>query len=474
MFSFSARTAGKVLFTLLLCALPVSALGQASCAITWENPIRLSFDSVLSVSPKLATSGDTIHVIWYGIDTIGGISHSGVEYARSTDGGVSFSGALTIASGFDAFNRGVIACSGSIVCVAYDGVAGPDVGTVLVRSTDAGQTWDSPRLLRANSDPHLMSALDTSFYIQFADQATNKFGTLGSGDGGQTWTVRSTNAPLLSGIQAAADGLHGVGEYGFGSHPESGHYVSYDRGGVWFGPDPVSREDGVSSTLPQLSVSEDATIFVVWNDTGAVKMRRSAGFNEDDELIWDPELALSESEGAIFSEIAAAGPFVCVAWDVSFGGRAGLRFRPSNDRGESFCPADTPSVTDKATEPSLRFSGHRAHLAWAEDVAGSGEVFYRNGLLKEDPRPKSTALYQNYPNPFNGETHIRYDLEAPSHVSLQIYNTLGQRVLTLVDEYQNAAKYERVLPANSLPSGVYFYRLRTSFLSDVKKLIIVR
>ena len=79
---------------------------------------------------------------------------------------------------------------------------------------------------------------------------------------------------------------------------------------------------------------------------------------------------------------------------------------------------------------------------------------------------KDFALYQNHPNPFNPTTNIEYKISTPSQVNLSIYNITGQKITTLLDEYQEAGHYlqrwngrmDNGLPA---PSGVYFYKIVT-------------
>ncbi|MEN8193708.1 MAG: T9SS type A sorting domain-containing protein [Bacteroidota bacterium] len=82
--------------------------------------------------------------------------------------------------------------------------------------------------------------------------------------------------------------------------------------------------------------------------------------------------------------------------------------------------------------------------------------------------PEEYELSQNYPNPFNPSTTIRYALPTESKVSILIYNTLGQKLATLVNTNKAAGNHEIVFNANNLPSGVYFYNIM-AHSSDGKK-----
>ena len=88
--------------------------------------------------------------------------------------------------------------------------------------------------------------------------------------------------------------------------------------------------------------------------------------------------------------------------------------------------------------------------------------------------PKQFALNQNYPNPFNPRTVIRYQLPVNSYVLLQVYDLLGQVVMTLVNELQDAGYKSVEWDASGSPSGVYFYRLNAGTFNDVKKTTVVK
>ena len=86
-------------------------------------------------------------------------------------------------------------------------------------------------------------------------------------------------------------------------------------------------------------------------------------------------------------------------------------------------------------------------------------------------------LHQNNPNPFNPSTMITYDLKTAGMVTLSIYNLTGKLVSQLLNEYQNAGTYNVEFNANNFPdlsSGIYFYKLDTSYSSDIKKMILAK
>jgi len=93
--------------------------------------------------------------------------------------------------------------------------------------------------------------------------------------------------------------------------------------------------------------------------------------------------------------------------------------------------------------------------------------------------PRETELYSNYPNPFNPATIISYTLAAESHVRLDVYNVLGQRVTTLVNETQPTGRHQVVWngqdeSGHDAASGIYFYRLKTTAYSETKKMMLLR
>ena len=88
--------------------------------------------------------------------------------------------------------------------------------------------------------------------------------------------------------------------------------------------------------------------------------------------------------------------------------------------------------------------------------------------------PEGFTLNQNYPNPFNPSTKISWQVPVGSWQTLKVYDVLGNEVATLVNEYKPAGTYEVEWDASGLPSGVYFYQLKTEGFIETKKMLLLK
>jgi hypothetical protein len=93
---------------------------------------------------------------------------------------------------------------------------------------------------------------------------------------------------------------------------------------------------------------------------------------------------------------------------------------------------------------------------------------------EEETAPHQFALLQNYPNPFNPSTMIRYALPGRAHVTLSVFNTLGQKIATLVNESQEGGEHHVRLDGSNLASGVYLYRLNAGTYAETKRCVLIR
>lgn len=107
-------------------------------------------------------------------------------------------------------------------------------------------------------------------------------------------------------------------------------------------------------------------------------------------------------------------------------------------------------------------------LEWPEDLIVSSEE------AENDLSPATYKLEQNYPNPFNPTTSIKYSISKSGNVRIFIYNILGQKVVTLLDEHKVSGSYSVSFNAKNLTSGVYFYSIQADDFYHTKKMILMK
>ncbi len=110
---------------------------------------------------------------------------------------------------------------------------------------------------------------------------------------------------------------------------------------------------------------------------------------------------------------------------------------------------------------------------------GGDEAVYMVGITVgiDEPYsavPSSVELLSAYPNPFNATTSISFTLIQPSQVTLDIYDILGRRAESLVDEFLPAGNHSVLWQAGEMTSGIYFYRLTAGEYQDSRKITLLK
>ncbi|MCB9250138.1 MAG: T9SS type A sorting domain-containing protein [Ignavibacteriales bacterium] len=144
---------------------------------------------------------------------------------------------------------------------------------------------------------------------------------------------------------------------------------------------------------------------------------------------------------------------------------------------------------DLSTWPEAKFNS----LVVVQNKLGakSGQLYFDNVLtnivtdakISENNLPTDFRLEQNYPNPFNPTTTIKYTIPTNSFipsgvegydVRMTIYDVLGREIKTLVNEVKTPGNYEITFDATNLPSGVYYYRLKSNDFVQTKKMLLLK
>ncbi len=109
------------------------------------------------------------------------------------------------------------------------------------------------------------------------------------------------------------------------------------------------------------------------------------------------------------------------------------------------------------------------------DIDGTFEY---SDEIEVEVLPAKYELYQNYPNPFNPSTKIKFSLPEDAKVSIDIYNMLGQKVLTLFNKQMKAGYHQVQFDTQAsgihLASGIYIYTISTKNFSSVKKMVLLK
>jgi hypothetical protein len=139
----------------------------------------------------------------------------------------------------------------------------------------------------------------------------------------------------------------------------------------------------------------------------------------------------------------------------------------------------TVSLTDPADCFTPRVVTCAAGLTASDDEWAADDALWAGTQPDAEAGPMTTKLIGNYPNPFNPSTTVRYSLGEDSHVTITVFNTVGQEVVTLVDEYQPAGERSVVWDGKNasgadIAAGVYLLSLRTGTVTNVQKMIIIK
>ena len=116
-----------------------------------------------------------------------------------------------------------------------------------------------------------------------------------------------------------------------------------------------------------------------------------------------------------------------------------------------------------------------------KQIDNDGKFTYSAEInVKVENIPTEFALFQNYPNPFNPETVISWQCAVGSHVTLKVFDVLGNEVITLVNEEKPAGKYtvnfnlQQTTNQAQLTSGVYYYQLSADGFVQTKKMLYLK
>ncbi len=280
-----------------------------------------------------------------------------------------------------------------------------------------------------------------------------------------------------------------IGAYLYsGDGPQSGGALIYKRDSTWEYQSVIRPSDGADSDIFGIAVGIDGNRIVV----GAPNKRQAYVFIRDGDE-WREEDILECS--SVYQEDFGIG--VAISGDTVIVGAYGDS-EYADDAGSAsvFC-RDVPDwilvnriIAGDAHEDGL--FGYSVALTGDYALVGSygdnGDSLYAGQayIYSDYTVPASSIhdnngnfmrefyLAQNYPNPFNPGTRIKYEIRKPVHVNLTIYSILGEKIVELVDEYQNIGSYEMEFDASDLSNGMYLIKLKAGTFTSIKKCLLIK
>jgi len=190
-------------------------------------------------------------------------------------------------------------------------------------------------------------------------------------------------------------------------------------------------------------------------------------------------------------EIFQAGEVVQIQWEIAiYHGPCDWDLFFSDDGGSTWqsIAADLPeaqldydwTAPNTATDSGqVKVVQDNATGMDYSDASGNFTINISTGIEESESHIESFALYPAYPNPFNPSTTIYYALSKGSRISLKIYNVVGERIKTLVDDFQSPGEKSVVWDGRNdlgqiVGSGVYIYQLKSGNQIRTKKLTFLK
>ena len=400
-----------------------------------STPAATPLYSVRAVSPSVAWAAG------------GNGSGTAAVVVRTSDGGQTWLNVTGALSGADFYT--IFALDGARAWV------GSSDGRIFA-TTDAGATW-AQQPYPGTQSPFIDGIwfFDANNGFALGDPAGtgNKYVILKTTNGGAAWSHLS-NEPVA-----------GAGEAGWNNSfwwtdPQHGWFGTSqfkvrgttDGGATWFA--------GSTSSANSVGVSfSDNSHGVVVFDDGHAQVSTNGG------ATWT--LQSAPSAGALLTGVACA-PGTNAVWTSD-----GLLMYRSRDGGRTW-----------AVESTYPFTGSILHLSFSDSSHGwactsFGEALHYRGDTTQSSAPsggtpQTFALEQNYPNPFNMSTWIRFSVPALTHVTITVYDILGQQVRVLYEGDRSAGPWNVQFAGDGLASGVYLYRMKTKDYEATRKMLLIR
>ena len=413
--------------------------------VTWNSPVTVSDGAggVQGSFPAVSSEGE-LYIVWRSYDSGGQI-----RFDKSTDGGLTFGTDKIVSNSPDSwFPHMAVDLSGGLfhnyIYVVWDDLRNGDDDVFLSISSDGGDTWSPAQ--RINNDPisngkdqywpTIAISESGEIVIMFYDARNTPSNDIieayiaRSTDGGTTFTNE------LVSTQASPTNIPN-------SDVRFGDYIHIDFYG--------------------------GNIVPVWTD------ERAGGFDMD---IYTATInPIVPVELISFSHRIENGKVILDWVTATELNNWGFEIQRSLDNNVfvtiGFVEGNGYSTTNKYYSYTDESIGGMVYYRLKQvDYIGSynySAVIEVNGVTVS-----TLKLEQNYPNPFNPVTTIKYQVGNDGYVTLKVFNSLGEEVAELVNQFQKAGSHKFIFEGKDLPSGIYVYQLTSGSYGESKKMMLLR
>jgi photosystem II stability/assembly factor-like uncharacterized protein len=317
-------------------------------------------------------------------------------------------------------------------------------GNLVSISTDGGTNWSSRSIYTGKQILHVAVSPSGSIFL-----GTDDSGVIRSSDNGTTWISKDSG---LSDLHINSMGISGFGNI---------------LVGTWYNKLFRSTDDGES-----------------WND---VSSSLFAGFIDDIVKAGDGRTIVSTSDG-LYQSTDNDSTWTSFSSPKVFIGDQGIAINSlgyiflanffdgiyrSRDGGMSWGLRNSGLNNSNMLRVIIDYEGRAYASPYAGPVFRSTDLTTNvgenvNGFIQ------NFTLSQNYPNPFNPRTTIKFEIPSTGFVTLEVFDLLGRKVATIVNEKMTQGTYEKTIDGTKISGGVYYYRLKTNNYMQTKKLLLLK
>jgi photosystem II stability/assembly factor-like uncharacterized protein len=384
----------------------------------------------------------------------------GSSIFRTIDGGTNWERLIALEKSSDDWSI-EISPSATNVIYAFQGLLGSNN---MFMSDDGGNTWEAwtdsilPQRSKLKVDPARSSILYT---------ISDMYGIFKSIDAGKSWITKNEGLqrqyvndiefnPLNPNILIAAT--------------DKGIYKSVDSGDQW------CRIGSDSAAIQSVSISVQDTSIIFSLTPSFLDRYAFLRRSYDGGIHWQNIMAPDSMEISNFVIDPLNHSTIWITTIDEFIWTSKVLF--SNDAGQNWYSPDGEQFDIFITD--IDIPSFMSQKVFALTYAGLYRLDFSTGVDVEQPKfPSDVKLFQNYPNPFNAETEIKYQISDACHITLKIYNLLGQGIRTLVTKDEAVGDYiiqwdGKDYQGQNLASGIYIYRLEAGSFVASKKLVLIQ